>query len=77
MKPLVPAQKPNTASGSSSTTKSGMVSKPPSSAARRVGVATSALTGKKATSPTLKEREDDLVLKFDVLGEIEEFQFDV
>ena len=78
MKPLVPVQKPNTATGSSSTTRSGVVSRPLSSAAtRKVGTTAGGLTGKKPVIPTLKEKEDDLILKFDVQGEIEEFQFDV
>ena len=55
-----------------------MVSRPPSSAAtRKVGKTAGALAGKKPTGPTLKEKEDDLILKFDVQEEIEEFQFDV
>jgi len=77
MKPLVPAQKPNTTSKSSSTTRGGVVSRPPSSATtRKVGTTAVTLVGKKPVGPTL-EKEDDLILRFDVQEEIEEFQFDV
>lgn len=77
MKPLVPMQKLNTTSRSSSITRGGVVSRPPSSAAtRKVGTTAGTLAGKKLTVPTL-EKEDDLILKFDVQEEIEEFQFDV
>ncbi|KAF9650952.1 hypothetical protein BDM02DRAFT_3184894 [Thelephora ganbajun] len=78
MKPLVPVQKLNTTAGSSSTVRSGVVSRPPSSATtRKVGITAGTFAGKKPTGPTFKEKEDDLILKFDVQGEIEEFQFDI
>ena len=55
-----------------------MVSRPPSSATmRKVGTGTSTLASRKPTSSTLKPKENDLILKFDVHEEIEEFQFDV
>ena len=78
MKPLAPEQKKSTVMGNLST-RSGVVSRPPSSAAaRKIGTTTnSVLAGKKPAGPTLKEGEDDLILKFDVQEEIEEFQFDV
>jgi len=52
-----------------------MVSRPPSSATTRK--TTNTITGKKSTGTTLRGKEDDLILKFDVEVEIEEFQFDV
>ena len=75
MKPLMPVQKSNSTAGSSSTTRGGVASRPPSSAAKKAGITASVLTGKKLIGP--KEKEDELILKFDVQGEIEEFQFDV
>jgi len=77
MKSLVLVQKSNT-TGSSSTTRSAVASRPPSSAtARKTGTIASTVTGKKPTRVTLKEKEDDLILKFDVEVEVEDFQFDV
>jgi len=76
MKHLVPARKPNTAAGSSLTAKSG-VARPPSGVTRKVGTTAGTFVGKKPTSPISKEKEDDLILKFDVQEEIDEFQFDV
>ncbi|KAF9783692.1 hypothetical protein BJ322DRAFT_873988 [Thelephora terrestris] len=77
MKPLVPVQKSNN-TVSLSTTRSRVVSRPPSSATtRKVGTTASALVGKKPTGATSKGKEDELILKFDVQDEIEEFQFDV
>jgi len=58
--------------------RSGVLSRPPSSATtRKAGTGSSTLVSKKPTSSTLKVEEDDLILKFDVQEEIEEFQFDV
>jgi hypothetical protein len=78
MKPLVPVQK-STTTGSLSTARSGVVSKPPSSATtRKTEPTTSTVTGKKPICKRLKEMEDDLILKFDAqVILIEEFQFDV
>jgi hypothetical protein len=77
MKPLIPVQKANATTGSSSTARAGVISRPPFSAVtRKAGTTASTLAGKKLTGPALK-KEDDLILMFDVQGEIEEFQFDV
>ena len=77
MKPLVLAQKSNT-TGSSSTTRSGIVSRPPSSAMTRKAIPTvNIATGKKSTGTAFKEKEGELILEFDVEVEIEEFRFDV
>lgn len=77
MKPLVLAQKSNT-TGSSSTTRSGIVSRPPSSAMTRKAISTvNIATGKKFTGTAFKEKEGELILEFDVEVEIEEFRFDV
>ena len=54
-----------------------MASRPPSATTRKVGKTTGTLAGRKPADSTLKDEDDDLVLKFDVQGEIEEFQFDV
>lgn len=76
MRPLVPVQKSNT-TGSSSTTRSGVLSRlPPSATTKKVGTTASIVTGKKPTGSVLK-KDGDLILKFDVEVEIEEFQFDV
>lgn len=75
MKPLVPAPK---SAASSSTTRSGLPSRPPSSATtRKVGTAPNTLTGKKPAGSSSKGEDDELVLKFDVQDEVEEFQFDM
>jgi hypothetical protein len=78
MKPLIPVQKPNATTGSSSTARAGVISRPPFGAAtRKAGTPTSTFAGKKPVGPALKEKEDVLILKFDVQGEVEEFQFNV
>lgn len=77
MKPLVPLQKTNTTTGSSSTTRIGLPTRPPSSAStRKAGTTTSTLAGKKPTGATSKE-EDELVLKFDTQEEVEDFLLEV
>lgn len=77
MQPLIPLQKANTTTGTSSTTRIGLPSRPPSSATTRKAVTTTGtLAGKNPVGTTPKE-EDELILNFDIQEEVEDFQFDV